>query len=369
LLQRYLFHTDWHFGARIRAFVEMQSGLETGRLGGPRPTDEDTLDVHQAFLDVTWHRSNRGSITTRIGRHEVAFGAGRLISAAEGLNVRRSFDGVRLIVKRGAWTWNSTAMQLVSPLRGALDDRADPGLLVWGAGGTGPRRWPGTGNLAVYYIGVRRKAAQFDQGLGDATRHSGGVRVWGTAGRLDYDEEGIFQWGRFGPNPIRASAVTSDMGLTVARRAGRPRVGTRLFFASGDRNPAEPTLNAFDSLFPSTAYSGKAGLVGPTNLVRIDPFVSFAPDRRLRVAIDWAPAWRTSIRDGLYGINGAVLRTGRRSAKRFVGSQTTLEIDSPMTTHLSLWASIVLFRAGAFLRETPPGLDTRYVAAHAAYRF
>lgn len=367
LLQRYLLHTDWHLGKRVRAFVEVQSGLEAGRLGGPRPTDENTLDLHQAFVDVAWRANDRGSLTLRVGRHEVAFGAGRLISAAEGLNVRRSFDGVRLVIKRGAWTWNSTAMRLVAPSRGVFDDRAEPGVLEWGAGGTGRRPW--LGNLAVYYIGVRRTSARFDQGTADATRHSGGVRVWGTAGRLDYDQELILQVGRFGGDPIRAYAVASDVGVALVHTAGSPRFGARVFAASGDRDPGERELNAFDPLFPGIAYSGKAGLMGPTNLITVDPSVSLTPHRRVRVAIDWAPFWRTSTHDAVYTVNVGVLRTGQRTTKRFVGSQATVEVEGRLTTHVTVWASAVLFRAGTFLRETPPGLDTRYLAAYAAYRF
>ena len=221
----------------------------------------------------------------------------------------------------------------------------------------------------MYYIGVRRPAARFDQGTADATRHSGGVRVWGAAGWFDYDEELILQGGRFGRGSIRAYATASDLGLMLPFRAWRPRLGLRVFAASGDDDPLDPELNAFDPLFPSTAYSGRAALVGPTNLVTIDPSVSLTPHGRVRVTVDWAPFWRTSVRDGVYGINVAVVRTGQRSVERFVGSQATAEIEARLTTHLTVWTSVVLFRAGAFLRETPPGLDTRYLAAHAAYRF
>jgi Alginate export len=368
-LQRYLLHTDWHFGTRVRAFIEIQSGLEAGRNGGPRPTDKNTLDWHEAFLDVKLLHGSRRSVALRLGRHEVGFGAGRLISAAEGLNVRRSFDGARLIVKQGAWTWNSTAMRLVRSVPGAFDDRSDSGLLSWGAGGNGPRPWLGPGNLAVYYIGVRRRNARFDQGTADATRHSAGIRVWGLAGRADYDEEVIVQWGRFGQDSIRAYAIASDVGWVLASVAGRPRLGVRVFAASGDRDPLQGRLNSFDPLFPSIAYSGKAGLVGPTNLINLDPTLSFAPHRLLRVSTDWAMFWRTSRRDGLYGINVAVLRSGQESDARFVGSQATVEVDARVTTHLSVWASFVYFNTGAFLKQTPPGIDTRYVAGHASYRF
>src|SRR5437868_7974437 len=42
LLQRFLLHADLHLGDHVRTFVELQSGLEYGRVGGPRPSiDED----------------------------------------------------------------------------------------------------------------------------------------------------------------------------------------------------------------------------------------------------------------------------------------------------------------------------------------
>jgi len=50
-LERYLLSSDFHLGSRVRVFTELQSGLENGRNGGPRPTDIDRLDLHQAFVD------------------------------------------------------------------------------------------------------------------------------------------------------------------------------------------------------------------------------------------------------------------------------------------------------------------------------
>ena len=89
-LQRYLLSSDFHFGARLRFFGELQSGLANGRTGGPRATDLDRLDVHQAFFDWRVFSAGTNSMTIRIGRQEIGFGSGRLLSPAEGLNVRRS---------------------------------------------------------------------------------------------------------------------------------------------------------------------------------------------------------------------------------------------------------------------------------------
>jgi hypothetical protein len=369
LLQRHLLHTDWHLGPRARVFIEIQSGLEEGRAGGPRPTDEDRLDVHQAFADITWGNPSRGSLTVRAGRHEVAFGAGRLISAAEGLNVRRSFDGVRLIGRRKGWTANATLMRLVSAQGGMFDDRADGQQLTWGAGGFGPLPGGRRGNLALYYIGMERDSARFDQGTARAVRHSVGVRTWRVGRFVDYDEEAIVQRGQFGSSAIRAWAFASEQGMTPPRVSGRARIGLRAFFASGDRDPKDPTLQSFDPLFPGISYSGRAVLIGPTNLITVDPSFAISVDPRVRVTFDWAQFWRASLHDGVYGINVALLRSGLDAAERGVGSQATIEVDARLSMHFSLWGSITAFQTGRFLRNNPPGADLQYVAAHAAYRF
>ena len=46
-LQRYMFHADARLGPRARLFGQLKSGIEIGRVGGPRGPDEDRLDIHQ----------------------------------------------------------------------------------------------------------------------------------------------------------------------------------------------------------------------------------------------------------------------------------------------------------------------------------
>lgn len=105
ILQRYLLHSDWHFGTQFRLFTQFQSGLEEGRNGGPRLTDKDVADLHQAFFDITDSSQN---VRLRIGRQEIEFGSGHIIGESEGLNLRRAFDGFRFTFKHARWTWNST---------------------------------------------------------------------------------------------------------------------------------------------------------------------------------------------------------------------------------------------------------------------
>src|SRR5258706_1839386 len=111
LLQRYMIHADAHFGEYFRVFAQFKSGLEDGRTGGPRPTDRDDFDLHQAFFDVRVPWSDADSLTLRVGRQELAYGSSRLVSVREEPNVRRSFDGAKVIFKCAGWQLDAFAVK------------------------------------------------------------------------------------------------------------------------------------------------------------------------------------------------------------------------------------------------------------------
>lgn len=95
-----MLHTDWHFGKNVRAFVQLRSNVEAGRVGGPRPVvDENKLDFNQAFVDLSFAAGEKANVLLRVGRQEMTFGTGRLVTFRESPNVRLSFDGLRATVK------------------------------------------------------------------------------------------------------------------------------------------------------------------------------------------------------------------------------------------------------------------------------
>ena len=75
LFQRYLFATDWHVGKGLRVFGEVQSGLIGGKGGSPRPTDKNTVDLHQGFVEYQSPRGRPRQLTVRVGRQELAIAA------------------------------------------------------------------------------------------------------------------------------------------------------------------------------------------------------------------------------------------------------------------------------------------------------
>src|SRR5271169_5811449 len=69
-LQRYMFHSDWHVTKWFRAFVQLKSGLESFREGGPRPIDEKKLDFEAAFVEFGNPRGKNWAVL-RVGRQEL----------------------------------------------------------------------------------------------------------------------------------------------------------------------------------------------------------------------------------------------------------------------------------------------------------
>ena len=213
-LQRYLLHADLHVGDRFRLFSQIQSGIETGRSGGPRGVDEDRLDLHQLFLDFSPMHFKNENLTIRVGRQEIIFGSRRFFNYRERPNLRLSHDAVKLMLKAGQTDVTAFAGRPVQIDRDYFDNNSGNEHSFWGLysvtdlDGTFPQK------LDAYYIGLNREQARFDQGTANEIRHSVGTRLSGKHGALDYNFEFMFQFGSFGDSTISAYAVASDTGYT-----------------------------------------------------------------------------------------------------------------------------------------------------------
>ena len=108
----------------------------------------------------------KGGWTLRLGRQEFEFGAGHYLSASEVFNVRRSFDGARVIGQAGSWTFNALAARPAEVNAGIFDDSPDHTQTVWATGIFGPHPVIPKTNLSVYVIGFDRKLGRFDHGAG-----------------------------------------------------------------------------------------------------------------------------------------------------------------------------------------------------------
>jgi hypothetical protein len=373
LLQHYMFHADVRVDSSFRLFVQLKSGIEMRRHGGPRPTiDEDRLDLDQAFIDLCagcgdGSGLSRRSLTVRLGRQEMDLGSSRLVSAREGPNVGPSFDAVRAILQARRWRIDGFVSRPVLAETGVFDDHPDTRRTFWGVYAV-HRSDTARSGVDVYYLGLNHKGAQFDQGTADELRHTIGVRIWGTRGRLDYNFEPIWQGGTFGGDVIRAWTVASDTGWQLSD-TGHLRLGCRADVTSGDRNRTDGTLGTFNPLFPTGAYFSRVDPVGPYNHMDLHPEIDLRVAPAWLVTASWLWLWRTELDDGLYSILGQLLRSGRGTSARFIGQAPSLEIQRQIDRHLVMNAGVALVTAGAFIRETGPAHSTVYTTALATYKF
>ncbi len=364
LLQRYMLHADLHLGSRLRVFSQMKSGIESGRIGGPRPPDRDELDVHQAFVEV---KSPGSAIQLRAGRQEISLGSSRLVGIREGPNVRQSFDGGRLSGESTHWRVDLLAIRPAETNPGKFDDSIGHRQSFWGAYATAKRRRWGSADL--YYLGLDRKNHEFDQGAAREQRHSAGVRWYDKVRAWDFDYEGLWQFGTFGSSQIRAWTVASNSGYTLESLALRPRIGLKADIASGDRNPLDRRLGTFNALFPKGAYFSEADLLGPYNIMDLHPSVTVPIGRGVTVSADADYFWRQSTRDGIYDMPGNLIVSGREARSRYIGAHANVMLEWEATRHLSFTANYLHFFPGPFLREVGLGHAVDFVGLWATFKF
>jgi Alginate export len=368
LLQRYFLGADFRFGPRVRVFAEAQSGIINGKFGSPRPTDRDSLDLHQAFVEVSQpvRRHNRLAFTA--GRQEMEIGSSRLISASPGLNVKRSFDGIGLSYRTPSWRVSAGAAQLVGLATGMFDDRPDAGQVFWGVAAARDGQFLGRSQAGAYYLGIDRDESVFAQGIGPEVRHTIGVKLNG-GDRLSLNYDVLFQWGRFAGAPIRAWAFATETAIRSTSMAWRPRFSIRADIASGDADKQQSDLQSFNPLFPGNSYSGAVGLVGPTNLTDFTPALTLTPHRALVVGIEAPSYWRTSTGDGVYATDLRLLLGPDVGTGRYFGTNPGLVVVWQATRHLQLQGVITRFLSGGFLDNTFVSEGFGFYSFTTRYRF
>jgi hypothetical protein len=368
LLQRYLLHADVHAGHGLRAFAEFASSLESGRAGGPRAYDADALELHQVFAELVLGRRSHSEVVLRAGRQELEFGSSRLVSAHENFNVRQTFDAARILFHDGPWRATAWVARPIRTGPGSFDDGEDTTRVLWGASFTRASRLLLWDNVGVFYLGVHNREGRVAQGTADELRHTVGFRLRRLRRDWDSNLEASLQLGRFGSGRIRAWDVGTHNGVTVPAPLS-PRFGLRLDATSGDHDPANPALETFDALFPNTAYSGLAGLIGPANSIDLAPSVRITPGEGITVTSGAAFFWRESSADGLYSVSLSPVRPPGASGAAHVGTQMTLQLEWRMDRHASYTATYTHFTAGRFLTETPPGRNVESLMTWVSYRF
>src|SRR5882724_6412540 len=212
LLQRITLSADVHLGKRVRFFVEGISGIVEGESHTPPPVQQDPGDLQFAFVDVVPWLTEDQSLTLRVGRFGMSFGAGRLVATRAAPNIPFRFDGLEALYSGPLW--NVSAF-LTQPVKDSGHIEAeDHSTTFWGLYATHYFDVPRTTGLDLYYLGIHNDHGTYASGTADESRHSLGAREFGIRKQWDWDAEQVIQLGNFGNDSILAWTAAIKAGYT-----------------------------------------------------------------------------------------------------------------------------------------------------------
>lgn len=368
LLQRYDLHADIHLGKTFRIFAQLRSALEDGRTNGARGIDEDQLNVQNLFLDVNVWQQKDKKITIRAGRQELDYGSGRLISVREGPNARLYFTGGKIMYSSARVSVDAFAMMADTVYTGVFDNKMSKQLNLWGA--YSKIIFPKAGNLDLYYLGFRRDASVFEEGIAPERRHTIGSRLWKYGGGFIYNLEAAYQFGTFGSGNINAWTGSIDIGYMFENTKFKPTINLRNDYISGDKNQGNGNLQTFNPLYPKGGYFGFSPQVGPVNLIDIHPYATLDLLSNLKMQLDVVLNWRYSTQDGVYRPSGILNLRGSDSNEKYIGTAYLANFTYGINKYISVVSGIQYFKTGAFINDViPNSKDGVFFNARLTFKF
>lgn len=367
-LQRYSLYADLNIGERLRFFAQVNSALENGSKYGPSPVDEDQLAVQNLFAEYRILKDSSNILAIRVGRQEINYGSGRLISVREGTTVRQYFTGAKVRYAMPRFSIDAFVLAADEVNFGVFDNRPGHQANLWGAYSN--LHVQKAGNFDFYYLGIRRDHAKFEEGIAKEVRHTVATRYWKSGGGFIYNLEAAYQFGKFGKGDIDAWTLAIELGYTFEHTRFKPSINLRNDYISGDKKAGDGKLQTFNPLFPKGGYFGFNPLIGPSNLMDLHPYLTLAITDKLTAQADVVFNWRYSLKDGIYRPGGNFNAPGSLSDQRFIGSTYLLSADYQFNKHLSFSAGGQYFRVGDFIKDIVPLWDnSKFFNAQVSYKF
>lgn len=347
LLQRYNLHGDLQLNRRLRIFSQLRSGQESGRRNGPRPIDEDELNIQNLFVDFYPYYGKRSRLLLRVGRQELQYGSGRLLDVREGTNLRLYFDGAKAAFKSSKFNIDGFFLKSGGANQGIFDNQIGSGGKMWGLYGT--LSAPKLFNTDFYYLGIDRNQGRFDEGNATELRHTFGTRIWRNGVGLFYNFEGGFQSGRFASKKIMAGGGSSEVGYKFANLRGRPVIKLRGDVISGDKSKGDGRLGTFNPLFPNGGYFGMNPQAGPANLISFHPSLAFNALEQVQVSVEVVFNWRHSEHDGIYRPDGSLNLPSSNVPDRYIGTTYLGSVSWKVNRFINFNFGIQYFDTGNFI--------------------
>ena len=342
----WLFRTRFHVGTSISSWASVYAeGQDSFSSSDDRNPDleSDRIDLYQAWFTIG--NPKVFPLTAKLGRQELSYGDERLIGAFEWNNLSRVFDAVKLRYQDEDFWADGFVSQVVIPDDNNfnMSNEYDTFSGVYAGTSTMVKNQEThayflarnasldspalqTGNLVplatprdIYTLGTRWKSSP---------------RAYGN---WDYTLEGVYQWGRFketaGSSSLdhEAFAGTLNVGYTLAKTPGKPRLALEYNYASGDDDPLDGKHRTFENLFPTNhKFYGAMDFFSWQNMHNGRLNFSVQPHKGVSVSFDVNSFWLADDRDFFYQANGQPRNGsgyGRNTgAGKYVGTELGLVV-------------------------------------------
>jgi hypothetical protein len=353
--------TDWF---KVSAMGQDSRAPE---YGVPAPnTARDKFDEHEGYIELFPNTKARfGAI---FGRQMVSYGEGRLIGVPQWSNTSRTFDTARF---HFLFQVARVEFLMVSPSKVLPDEYNRPQLgdRVTGVYGTFPKLIQ-KGTVDGYFL-------RHDQNRPGGFTLPGrlGINTWG--GRavgplpsgMKYSLEAAVQNGHTGSLTHRGYAWFANLSRTV--KASRALdLSIEYKFASGNSGTNSARESTFDQLYPANHDKfGHEDLFGWRNIRNLRSLEVFHLTKKIALNMMYDSWWLADAHDALYsGAGRSIVVRAKGNAGTHVGQ----ELDGYATYQSSGWQFGLgfghLFK-GEFLRNTTPGVNTRYLYIFQSFSF
>jgi hypothetical protein len=278
-------------GRLVSATVQLQDARVARKQIGPvAPPFRGPLDLRMAYAEVG--DTQKGALSLRAGRQELAFGEQRLIGHLNWTNTARTFDAVRATIRRGGYQVDLFGASVVR-IQDSAFDKSGNGNRFAGAYGSISTLVPNA-VLEPYFLwradrGLRTESAT----TGDLDQRTIGVRFNGRlpAG-LDYGIEMAGQTGSLGSDTVGAWAGHWQIRESF-KAPWSLRVIGEFNFASGDADSSDGERRTFDQLYPTGHDKlGLSDQVGWRNIHHARAGVELTPVRGWPVSVSHHAWWR-----------------------------------------------------------------------------
>ena len=161
---------------------------------------------------------------------------------------------------------------------------------------------------------------------------------------------------------------STDTGYTFDPAGWKVRLGLKADIGSGDRNLQDATLGTLNPLFPKLAYFNQAAILGPSNVMNLQPTLSFAPKEKLQLTLGYGFLWRATTADAIYTGAGMPVAGTAGQPGRFTGRQFSVDLAWQLDRHIEIGLGYVHFDPAKVL-QMAGGRDVDFTYLSAAYRF